>query len=244
MFNKTMKKVLIAGVLVLSLALVIGASVPKTAQAEEPPQRLMSVTGEAEVAVRPDMATVTFGVETNASTARQAQLENSRLMNQVITTLMANDIAKEDIQTSNFSLYPVYETQGEKPVLKQVVAGYRCNNTVVVRIRDITKVGMVIDAAVGAGATNVGGISFGLDDPKEYKDRALTQAVQNAREKAEIMAKAAGVQISGIAKMSDGWVSVVREMVKFNRELAYGAGVPVEPGELVVRASVRIDFTF
>lgn len=243
MSRENVKKFLIGGALVLAFALVFGNFVPRKAGAEEASQRIISVTGQAEMTVKPDMATLNFGVETNAPTAQEAQAQNSVAMNKVIAILQASGIAKEDIQTSNFSLFPVYEYQGEKPNLKQVVSGYRCNNTVTVRVKDISNTGAIIDAATKAGATNIGGISFGLVNSKSYEDQMLAKAVQNAREKAEIMARAAGVQITGIARMSDGSVSVSPAGRMFLSDAAYGS-TPVEPGQVTIRASVSIDFTF
>ena len=189
----------IAVVLCLMLALTFNSSGGlRKAYAEEPQVRLISVTGEASMQVKPDMATISFGVETNAPTAGEAQRTNSSAMDAVIQALLGMSIPRDDIQTSNFSLYPVYEWQGDKPDAKQVLLGYRCNNTVVVKIRNIGRVGEAIDRATSAGATNIGGITFGLQDPEPLKKQLLSQAVTDARSKAETMARAAGVVIAGV----------------------------------------------
>lgn len=233
--------------LLVAAVAVFLSSDDRVASAQETAGRVISVTGQAEMYVKPDVATISFGVETNGTTAQEAQQLNAEAMNKVLAALQASGIAKQDIQTSNFSLYPVYETQptSDRIYGKQVLTGYRCNNTVTAKIKDIGKVGAVIDAAVNAGATNVNSITFGVLDSKRYEDEMLAQAVANARHKAEIMAKAAGVTITGISKISDGYVSVSsrRGAVPEVYDLAVKAS-PIEPGEVMIRATVQIDFTF
>ncbi|MBE3519166.1 MAG: SIMPL domain-containing protein [Firmicutes bacterium] len=241
MTKRTLSIVLVLG-LIVALGLS-GAGVSTKVHAEESQPRLISVTGEASMQVKPDMATVSFGVETNAPTAAEAQQTNSRAMDAVVRALLAVGIAREDIQTSNFSLYPVYEWRGEKPEQKQVLVGYRCNNTVVAKIRDIARIGEAIDRAVAAGATNIGGISFGLQDPEPLKTQLLAQAVIDARSKAETMAKAAGVTITGVYRISGGWASVEEGRGRLLAGVE-GTFTPVEPGLVTIRASVQADFTF
>jgi hypothetical protein len=191
------------------------------------------------------MATLSFGVENTATSAQDAQQENSLKMNAVVDAILAMGIAREDVQTSNFGLYPVYDWQGGKPNGTQVLVGYRCNNTVTVKLKEISKVGPAIDGAVTAGATNIGGISFGLQNPDADREAMLTAAVKDAQSKAQIMAKAAGVAIIGVYRMSDGYSTVepvVRSGVGYE---SFKVDAPtIEPGSVTVKASVRIDFTF
>lgn len=243
-----MKERFLAVLLVIGLAAALmlgGGRVPGTAHAEESQMRLISVTGEAITQVRPDMATLSFGVETNASTALEAQQANSTIMNQVVEALAGAGIAREDIQTSGYSLFPVYEWRDDKPVQKQVLTGYRCSNTVVVKVRNLERIGQIIDRAASAGATNIGGIAFDLQNPDPLKNELLARAVSDARSKAEILARAAGVVITGVYRISDGWAAV--DAGYWTMPLRAGAAeavTPVEPGTITVRASVRIDFTF
>ncbi len=240
---KGLSKFVLPALLVVCFLVLLSTDVP-TARAEESEKRLISVTGQAEMYVKPDVATASFGVETNASTAQEAQKLNSSAMNRVISVLKGKGIAEADIQTSNFSLYPIYEQQSDRPYVQQMtVTGYRCSNTVTVRIKNISNVGSIIDAAIGAGATNVNSVSFGVLDSKKYEDEMLAKAVENARHKADIMAKAAGVNITGIFKMSDGWVSVsTARSMKMMAD--YAEAAPIEPGEVSIIGTVRIDFTF
>ncbi|HHY17220.1 MAG TPA: SIMPL domain-containing protein [Firmicutes bacterium] len=240
--GKSIGRLVLPALLVACLLILVSTDVPRV-HAEESDKRLISVTGQAVINVKPDMASASFGVEVNAPTAQEAQKLNSTEMNKVISALQQKGIAKEDIQTSNFSLYPVYESEEGRPYTRYAVTGYRCNNTVTVRIKDISRVGSVIDAAIGAGATNVNSISFGIQDSGQFEDEILAKAVQDARRKADIMAKAAGVNITGIFRMSDGWVSV--SSVRAAKEMMLvDDSSPIEPGEVGIRGTVRIDYTF
>lgn len=240
------KNALVAGGLVVALVVAFALGNPKAVSAEETGQRLISVTGEARIEVKPDMATLNFGVENTAKTAQDAQRENALSMNAVIDALFGMGIAKEDIQTSNFGLYPVYEWEGDRPDTSkvQVLTGYRCNNTVTVRLKDIGTVGAAIDKAVTAGATNVGGISFGLQNPNAHQTAMLTSAVKDAESKAQIMARAAGVTITGVYRISDGYTSVESVRSAAGYKLAMDAAPSIEPGSVTVRATVRVDYSF
>lgn len=238
------KRICVAVGFVVMGALLLGLALPKPALAEEPPLKLISVTGEADVSVKPDIATMSFGVETKEEKAQEAQEKNAEIMTRVVNSLKKCGVLEKDIQTSNFSLYPEYKWIDEKPLGRQVLVGYRCNNQVTVRIHlgetGQTQVSKVLDAAVSAGANTVGGISFSLDDPGDLKDEVLAQAVKNAKSKAEIMAGAAGVTITGVHRISDGYTYVTE-----TRDMAGAvSATPIEAGAVTVRASVHVDFTF
>lgn len=256
--EKRLRNVLIAGALVMSLALAV-VLLPERARAEDQKnpnliaapddpksQRLISVVGEATIPVKPDMATVSFGVETNGATAKEAQQANASKLSAVIAALKKSGIKEEDIQTSNLSLHPVYEWKEDKPrPSAQTLSGYRCNNTVTVKVKAIDAVSGTIDTAVQAGATNVGGISFGLQNPEPKKTEALTMAVESARQKAAVLAKAAQVTVKGISRISDDWAGVDRGGEVSSSVKALGdVGTPIEAGTVTVRATVRIEFAF
>ncbi|MGE5579083.1 MAG: SIMPL domain-containing protein [Bacillota bacterium] len=242
--DRRLRNVFVAGSLVIVLALAFISALPEPASAEEVAQRLISVTGEAEVQVKPDMVTMNFGVENTASDAQTAQRQNSTAMNAVVEALYRQGISKDDVQTSSFRLSPVYEWQGERSE-KQVLVGYRCSNTVVVRLKDLSKVGATIDAATSAGANNVYGISFGLQDPNAQRPTLLAAAVSDAKAKADIMARAAGYTITGVQRMSDGYTSVVEVQESLrSAKVMMDSSVPIEAGTLTVKATVQIDYTF
>ena len=134
--DKRLRNAVIAGAVIMSLVLAVVVFVPRRAEAEDPAEpRLISVNGEATVVVKPDLVTVSFGVETNGSNAKEAQQANASAMNKVIAALKNRGIGADDIQTSTSASAPVYGWVGEQPNTTQVVTGYRCNNTVTARVK-------------------------------------------------------------------------------------------------------------
>lgn len=243
--NRKLRNSLIAGSLVVALAIAFVSALPQPAEAEEVEKRLISVTGEAKIEVKPDMATMSFGVEVTAADAQTAQRENSAKMTAVIEVLTKNGVQRDDIQTSNFSLSPVYEWLGERGE-KQTLVGYRCNNTVTVEVKDLSKIGTLIDAGTAAGANNVYGLTFGLQSPAAHRNALLTSAVNDARAKADILAAAAGYKVSGVQTISDPSTSVspIRYSMDMVRGMEEAAAVPIEGGMVTLSATIRIDYTF
>ncbi|HYZ39162.1 MAG TPA: SIMPL domain-containing protein [Stellaceae bacterium] len=174
---------------------------PGRAQTQADFPSAISVTGEATVSVPPDLARVDAGVTSEAKTAREASDANNVAMAKVLSALKGAGIAERDYQTSRLSLQPQYapNRQGPSPVV-----GYRASNRVSIRVRDVTKIANVIDTLVGAGANEIGGINFMVSQASKLLDDAPTQAVADARRKAEIYAKAAGVTLGAPLSISEG----------------------------------------
>jgi uncharacterized protein len=173
---------------------------PARAQSQADFPSAISVTGEATVSVPPDLAQVDAGVTSDAKTAREASDANSAAMSKVLLALKSAGIEQKDYQTSRLSLQPEYapNRQGPSPVV-----GYRASNRVTIRVRDVTKVANVIDTLVGAGANDIGGINFMVSQASKLLDDARTQAVADARRKAEIYAKAAGATLGAPLSISE-----------------------------------------
>jgi uncharacterized protein YggE len=160
----------------------------------------ISVTGEGQISAPPDLATIDGGVGSDAKTAREASEANNAAMGKVLLALKSAGIDEKDFQTSRLSLQPQYapNRSGSSPVVS-----YRASNRVTVRIRDVTKVASVIDTLVGAGANDIGGINFSVSQASKLLDDAREQAVADARRKAEIYAKAAGVTLGAPLSISE-----------------------------------------
>ncbi len=245
LFSGKLGNILLASGILAAFVLSLVIFVPRQAVAEQPVLSLISVNGEAQTQVKPDVATARFGVETSASTAKAVQNDNATKMTAVIDALVAAGISKDDIQTDNYSVYPQYEWHDDKPVSKQVLVGFRCNNSVIVRISDISKVGDVIDAAADAGANSIGSISFGLKDSTAVREEMLAKVVKNVCFKADIMAEAAGVHILGVHSISDGYYSVSGNMPNYSlMDMGVREGIPIETGSLTISASVRMECKF
>jgi uncharacterized protein YggE len=182
------------------LAVAIGASalLAAPARAQTVPAAI-TVSGEATVSVAPDLAQVEAGVTSDGKTAREASEANNAAMGKLLLALKAAGIDAKDIQTSRLSLQP----QSAPNRSTNAIVGYRASNQVTVRLRDVTKVASTIDLLVGAGANDIGGINFMVSQASKLLDDAREQAVADARRKAEIYAKAAGVTLGAPLNISE-----------------------------------------
>jgi uncharacterized protein YggE len=210
---------------------------PLTIQAvTERPSLNLSAYGEVKAA--PDMATITFGVVTEATTAAEAMRLNAARMNEVMAALRRAGIAERDVQTSGLNLSAQYDyVQNEPPRLR----GYQASNQVTVIINDLTKVGSTADAVVAAGVNQINGISFGLKDPSAAENQARQIAVRNLQAKASLYAQALGVELGGIRSLTEGGGYSPRPpMPMYARaEMAQDAGnTPIAAGELTVRIDI------
>jgi uncharacterized protein len=210
---------------------------PARAQTQADFPSAISVTGEATVSVPPDLAQVDAGVTSDAKTAREASDANSAAMGKVLLALKSAGIEQKDYQTSRLSLQPEYapNRQGPSPVV-----GYRASNRVTIRVRDVTKVANVIDTLVGAGANDIGGINFMVSQASKLLDDARTQAVADARRKAEIYAKAAGATLGAPLSISEeGAAARPVFRAKIAAEMA---AAPVAQGEETLSVTVNVSW--
>jgi uncharacterized protein len=214
---------------------------PAAAQEEDVPRRIV-VTGTGEMRARPDIAVISAGVIVQSGTASAALAENSRAMNAVLQQLRTSGLAGEDVQTSQFSITPLYETQ---PPEREAtgpprIVGYQVSNLVTARVRDIDRLGSVLDVLVSAGATNIEGPSFDIADPEQLLGEARDAAVADALAKARRYAAAAGVELGEIISIEEaGSFAPPRPMM---RAEAMAADVPIAPGQTQLSASVTVVF--
>jgi uncharacterized protein YggE len=178
----------------LAVAAIASLATPALAQTDVTPA--ISVTGEGTVSVPPDLAQIDAGVASDAKTAREASEANNAAMGKVLLALKGAGIDEKDYQTSRLSLQPQYANRpGSAVAGPATVVGYRASNRVSIKVREITKVASVIDTLVTAGANDVGNINFTVTQASKLLDEAREKAVADARRKAEIYAKAAGVAL-------------------------------------------------
>lgn len=230
--------------LVLTLAMLVGGgagAVGAQAVSVEGGERQISVSGVGEVEVSPDEATLNFAVETSAATSEEAARQNAQQMEQVIAALVAAGIPRAEIETRNFSVYPEYVTddRGENPRVR----GYRVTNNVSVETQRLDDIGALIDAALGAGANRMDGISFGLSNPQAAEAEALREAVQSARASAETLAQALGVPLGPLMHASTASDPMRPMPIMMRRggvalESAQAFDTPIQPGAQTVRATV------
>ncbi len=212
---------------------------PITALGDEH-ERHLTVTGVGLVEVVPDMATVRLGVTSEARGAREAIDENSRAMAAVLERLRAAEIEDRDIQTSNFSVSPRYDynrQSGEAPR----ITGFVAQNMVAIRVRDLDRLGAILDEVARDGANSFNGLSFGLQDRTPAEDAARLAAVDEARRKAELYAGAAGVSLGPVVTLSESVGASPQPMMMAEQSMrAASDAVPVAAGELAVSARVTI----
>ena len=224
----------------LALAVLTGAwlASPALAQTAAPPA--ISVTGEATVSVAPDQAQIDGGVTSEAKTAREASEANNAAMGKVLLALKGAGIDEKDYQTSRLSLQPQYATSSKPAERTPGVVSFRASNRVTVKIRDVTKVANVIDVLVGAGANDIGGINFSVTQTSKHLDEAREKAMADARRKAEIYAKAAGVTLGEPISIAEDGAAVPVFRGKMAAPMA--AGAQVAPGEETLSVTVSVSW--
>ena len=221
----------------LATVALAGAVLTAPALAQVIPPAAISVTGEATVSVPPDLAEIDGGVTSEAKTAREASEANNAAMGKVLQALKGAGIEEKDIQTARLSLQPQSAPNRSGP---SAIAGYRASNRVTIRVRDVTKVASVIDTLVGAGANEIGGINFVVSQASKLLDEARERAVADARRKAEIYAKAAGVTLGAPLSISEEGNSAP---VPYRRMAAgMAASAPVAQGEETLQVTVSVSW--
>jgi uncharacterized protein YggE len=208
---------------------------PALAQTMAPPA--ISVTGEANVSVAPDLAQIDGGVTSEAKTAREASEANNAAMGKVLLALKGAGIDEKDYQTSRLSLQPQLATP-YKASERAGIVSFRASNRVTVKIRDVTKVASVFDVLVGAGANEIGGINFTVTQASKHLDDAREKAIADARRKAEIYAKAAGVTLGEPISISEEGAPVPVFRGRLAAPMAAGAAVAQGEETLSVTVSV------
>jgi hypothetical protein len=233
----------------LSLLFICAALVgAQSAMATDDDRARISVSGEGTSEVAPDMAVLQLTVTREAKTAREALDANSAAMSEVLAAMQAEGIEKRDLQTSNFSIQPRYHhsrpnSSGERKPPQ--IIGYVVRNSLTVRVRDIERVGAIIDKSVSLGVNEGGNISFTNADPSAVIEKARIAAVADARAKAATLAGAADVKLGKVLEISEhafrpGPMPVARAEMAMAR--SNDAAVPVATGENSYRVTVQMVF--
>jgi uncharacterized protein YggE len=203
--------------------------------------RTLSINGNGTISIEPDMATINIGVQTENENAQEAVGSNNQQSQALISALTGAGVAENDIQTSDFSIYPrqEYDTQGQPTG----ITTYVVSNTVSVTVRDLENIGSVLDAAVQAGANNIYGIQFDIEDREAAQQQAMSAAMENAQARAEVLAEAAGVEIGDILSLQTylGSSSPIPYARSYDMAVQESAmAVPVSPGEMQIMVDVSV----
>ncbi|NTF08016.1 SIMPL domain-containing protein [Agrobacterium rubi] len=225
------------------------AAVPVVASAQENTKRepVISVSGEGDAAVAPDMAILSFSVVKQAQTAAAALKDNSATMKEVQAALKTAGIADRDMQTSNFSVQPLYKQFEPKDgvYVAPEITGYQVNNGLTVRVRDISKLGEILDRSVTLGINQGGDISFTNDKPEATITEARKAAVADAMAKAKTLAESAGVKLGRVLEISENMQRPMPMPQTMMRAAAMekSDSVPVAAGENTYKVSVNVTFS-
>jgi uncharacterized protein YggE len=229
-----MAAVLVAG---CNKSLVAGENIiPQSGPSDENPAATgISVSAQGSITVKPDVAYVQLGVETMDADAGKARKANDEAMAKVLAAVKGFGVSDDDVTTTNFNIYPRYDDKGEK------ITGYTVNNNVSVKVKNLDKLGDVLTAASEAGANTAGGISFDVQDRTAAYNDALAQAMEKAKARADVMAKACGVTLGRVMTVNEsssysGPTYAVVEDAMYSKANA----VPVSGGTLDVTASVSV----
>ena len=215
-----------------ALALALALASPLRAQAVD---RLVTVGGEATIAVAPDTAIIRIGVTSQGKNAREASEANARQITAVLAAIKASGIDDRDIQTSRLSLQPQYDPNKSGTAR---LTGFQVTNQLTVRIHDIGKLPDILDRAIAAGANEMSGIEFAVSQQSRLLDQARAEAVADARRKAELYAQAAGAKLGRVLQIGDESAPAPRPLVQAMR----AGAVPVAPGEQMLRVAVTVSY--
>jgi hypothetical protein len=204
------------------------------------------VAGEGKVSVVPDVAILSLGIEAQEETVAEAQQQAAEAMEAVMVVLDDQGIAKKDIKTQYFSIYPVRRWENDKEIL----VGYRVTNMVSVKIRKMDDTGVIIDAVAEAGGdyTRINSISFTVDDPADYYEEVREKAMADAEAKAKQLADLAGVDLGRPTFISEGTISLPVPREYYVERMAVPAPAPppttpISPGETEVRLTVQVAYS-
>jgi uncharacterized protein YggE len=201
---------------------------------------LLSVSAQAEASRVPDVASLSTGVVTQAADANAALAANAKQMNQVMSAIKAAGIAEKDIQTSGINVNPQYKYTDNQP---PTITGYQASNTVSIKVREIGKLGEVLDALVASGANQVNGPSFEIDQPEAVYDDARRAALEKAQQRAQMYAKSLGMKVRRIVSISEGGgFQPPRPMMMAKAAFDSAESSPVSPGETTLTANLDVVF--
>ena len=211
-------------------------------------QRTIQTYGEAEITAQPDLVKISISIETHSKSANEAAEENARLANSVLKELYEFGLLEENIKTSSYRLNSYRKWEKEDSQNEQEQVYFQAVNEIIIQTIQLDKAGNIIDLAVKAGANNINYINFELKDPTALMLQALTMATEHARQKADAIARGAGLTIKQLFNVREERTSYApyrSQNAMLSREMVLGtAPTPISPDEVIIRATVVAEFTF
>jgi len=200
-----------------------------------------SITGDGNVSVKPDIATVNVGVQANGTTVQSVQDTLNKNINAVSQAVKKTGVDEKDIKTSNYNLSPMYDYTNSV----QRITGYQASSNLTIKVRKIDTANAVIDAATAAGANNVGGITFDVDDKAKAEDEARKLAVADAKTKADLAARTAGFKLGKIINYQESTGGIRPVPMYAKADMAVGLGgapTQLQTGETDIQMSVTLTY--
>jgi len=220
------------------------AQVPTSGQPATTFPGAITVVGEGKITMKPDIAHVTIGVETVTNTVKAASDQNSEVVNNVLAALKEQGVDEKDIQTSGFSVYA--ERIGPDGPLAESDVRYHVTNNVNVTVRDLDNISTILDAAIDAGANNINGIDFAVEDPSATESQARTAALEDAKAKATDLAKLSGLTIGPVVSISEvigaGGGFYAGNFAEQSKAMG-GGTTPVSPGQLDLVMQLQVIYS-
>jgi uncharacterized protein YggE len=207
---------------------------------DEPQKRTISLVATGAVKTTPDKVDISTGVTSEAKRAREALDQNTEAMAKVVEALKGEGIEPKDIQTTNFSVSPVYEQRKEGTA--PFIVGYRVTNAVRITVRDTKKLGAILDKVVSLGANQIDSIEFGVEEPEVLKDEARKLALKTVTDNAKLYAEAAGVGLGQILSISEEESSYQPRFAPAATRMEMAKDVPIEAGTASVEVRVRVSW--
>jgi uncharacterized protein len=207
--------------------------------------RTITISAEGKVASSPDMATVNGSVQAKANTAAEAQSQIAKGAQKVTDYLKTQGIKSEDVSTSDYSIYPLYDYS--TPGRANVIIGYQANETLSVKVRDTSKLGTVLDGMTKNGVEQISGVNYSFDNPDNFRAEAREKALANAKEKAQSLAKSAGVRLGKLVTFSESSYANPGPIYS-ERNMANGMGGDavsqsiLPPGQQSITAQISVTY--
>jgi uncharacterized protein YggE len=227
----------------LALAAALGFAVAASAARADPPALAgtrLDISASGEVTRQPDIATLSAGVVTQASSAAAAMADNAKRMAAATAALRKAGVADRDIQTATLSLQPQYRYADNQP---PVITGYQASNQLTITFHDIGRAGTILDALVGEGVNQISGPDFAVEHPDAALDEARTLAIRSAQARAQLYARAAGLSVKRIVSISESGADMPqppRPMMMMAR--AKSADTELAPGDQKLAVTVQVSF--
>ena len=206
----------------------------------------ITVNGTGEIRISADTAVISLGVNARDKDVLKAQQKVNESIAAIRTALIGQGVKEENINTEFINIYAAYDYQNGEEML----AAYNASSTLAIKVTDMESVGTLIDSAFAAGANTLNGISFSASDTEEAESEAMRKAVEDAQKKAEVLAQASGLKITGILTINEGGVynyensiGNVNAMRMDTAEAKEDAGTVVQAAKLIVNATVSITFS-